>query len=533
MLRVLVVDDEPMSLRGISRLIGDSGDFEVLRAESGHEALSKMEMYRVDILVSDIEMPGIDGLGLLTKVKERCPFAKVIMLTAYDDFSYIQTSMRLGADAYVLKSDGDAAIVSALSKCAGEIEKELENKTVIEENSRAADNLLPFLQNSRLLSILEWMDRETAADAISETRLDFDVNKKTMLVYVSMSGKRNLDNSSRRFFAMERVIGVAEHHLSSYVKCFHATYDDQSIMFLLQPQSQSQSINSIYSYVKGMLELIQEQVYKTLHLSLGIIYDNFVEYDDIHKRSDRLHLLMSMLPLKDEDRALVDSLFLSESLFSSERTIVEETLAQEFQFAISSGNKDEVSKTIDDIFSSDDLCHTANLIAIWHLLSGILVEMYSNGHWEDLINDKEGFVALCSYQGISRTHDVLLRLALHLIDLEEKEESGRKGQLISAINNYISLNLHSSLSLSEIADCFHMNPSYLSRFYKQETGLNISDFIMSQRIRKAKKLLERPEFKINEIAQLSGFESSSYFSRAFRKSEGLSPQEWRDAKDVK
>ena len=182
MLRVLVVDDEPMSLRGISRLIGDSGDFEVLRAESGHEALSKMEMYRVDILVSDIEMPGIDGLGLLTKVKERWPFAKVIMLTAYDDFSYIQTSMRLGADAYVLKSDGDAAIVSALSKCAGEIEKELENKAVIEENSRAADNLLPFLQNSRLLSILEWMDRETAVDAISETRLDFDVNKKTMLV---------------------------------------------------------------------------------------------------------------------------------------------------------------------------------------------------------------------------------------------------------------------------------------------------------------------------------------------------------------
>ena len=93
--------------------------------------------------------------------------------------------------------------------------------------------------------------------------------------------------------------------------------------------------------------------------------------------------------------------------------------------------------------------------------------------------------------------------------------------------------MHGSLSLSEIADCFHMNPSYLSRFYKQETGLNISDFIMSQRIRKAKKLLERPEFKINEIAQLSGFESSSYFSRAFRKSEGLSPQEWRDAKDVK
>ena len=533
MYRVLVVDDEPMSLRGVSRLIVDSGDFEVLMAESGQEALSKMERYRVDILVSDIEMPGISGLELLTKVKERWPFAKVIMLTAYDDFTYIQTSMRQGADAYVLKSDGDAAIISALQKCADEIDKELEDKAVIEENSRAADNLLPFLQNSRLLSILEWMDKETAAAAISEARLDFDVREKTMLVYVSIGGNRNLDNSSRKFFAMERVIGVAEHHLSSHVKCFHATYDDQSIMFLLQPKSEAQSISSAYSYIKGMLEIIQEQVYKTLHLSLGIIYDNFAEYDDLHNRSDRLHLLMSMLPRKDEDRALVDSLFLSESLLSPGKTNVEETLVQEFKFAISSANKDEVSGIIENVFSSDELCHTSDMIAIWHILSGILVEMYSNGHWEELINDKEGFVSLCSYQGIKRTHDVFLRLALNLIDLEEKEESGRKGQLISAINNYISLNLHGSLSLSEIADCFHMNPSYLSRFYKQETGLNISDFIMSQRIRKAKKLLERPEFKINEIAQLSGFESSSYFSRAFRKSEGLSPQEWRDAKDVK
>ena len=124
MYRVLVVDDEPMSLRGVSRLIGDSGDFEVLMAESGQEALSKMERYRVDILVSDIEMPGISGLELLTKVKKRWPFAKVIMLTAYDDFTYIQTSMRQGADAYVLKSDGDAAIISALQKCADEIDKE-------------------------------------------------------------------------------------------------------------------------------------------------------------------------------------------------------------------------------------------------------------------------------------------------------------------------------------------------------------------------------------------------------------------------
>ena len=84
------------------------------------------------------------------------------------------------------------------------------------------------------------------------------------------------------------------------------------------------------------------------------------------------------------------------------------------------------------------------------------------------------------------------------------------------------------LSLITIADAVHFHPVYLSRIYKETSGMSLSDYIANQRLSAACSMLRSSQLQISAIARATGFTSSNYFSRWFRKRVGITPQEYRD-----
>lgn len=113
-------------------------------------------------------------------------------------------------------------------------------------------------------------------------------------------------------------------------------------------------------------------------------------------------------------------------------------------------------------------------------------------------------------------------------DIEEGKDSDKSSQLISRVCKYISNNYTSyDLSLDSVSDILGITPSYLSSLFKKCTGVNFIDYISNIRIQTAKELLKDPLRSAGEIAELSGYESASYFTRAFKKKTGLTPTEYR------
>jgi len=98
---------------------------------------------------------------------------------------------------------------------------------------------------------------------------------------------------------------------------------------------------------------------------------------------------------------------------------------------------------------------------------------------------------------------------------------------ISHIKKYIREHLSGDISLSRLSEVFYLNSSYLSRFFKRETSMNLTDYILNARIKKAKELLKQTSFPIFEIAKLVGIESPIYFSRMFKLETGKTPREFR------
>ncbi|MNI88343.1 HTH-type transcriptional activator Btr [compost metagenome] len=112
--------------------------------------------------------------------------------------------------------------------------------------------------------------------------------------------------------------------------------------------------------------------------------------------------------------------------------------------------------------------------------------------------------------------------------MQTMEQKKRADHTISFLEDFIKEHLDEDLSLVRLAELVYLNPSYLSRIYKQETGRNLTEFIDSIRLLKAKDLLKNDNMRINDIARRVGYETATSFTRFFKKATGCSPQEYRE-----
>jgi len=128
----------------------------------------------------------------------------------------------------------------------------------------------------------------------------------------------------------------------------------------------------------------------------------------------------------------------------------------------------------------------------------------------------------------SELKDALLARLIDLSDgFRRTEESGRKNSVVDEIARFIRDNYNRELTLQEIAEHFFLSREYVCRRFKQETGENLIDFLSRVRIEKAKELLVNPNLKIVDISQTVGYQDEKYFSKVFKKLEGVSPNEYR------
>lgn len=133
------------------------------------------------------------------------------------------------------------------------------------------------------------------------------------------------------------------------------------------------------------------------------------------------------------------------------------------------------------------------------------------------------------HESWQQAFDYLLHVGDMLFNLQSQEEERRARDVITVIQKHVQDHLHDpdEISLVRLAELVFFNPSYLSRLFKQVTGTNLSEYISACRMTRAKRLLENPDVKIQDVAELVGYGTATNFTRSFRKATHMTPQEYR------
>ena len=223
MARLLIVDDEPLILENLYVLFREADDMEleVYRAESAEKALSIMDDVAIDILITDIMMPGMNGLELQARAIERLPDIKVIVLTSYSDFSLIQAAQRNGSIDYVMKSEPEHVLMEAVQMTVAMLDAEILNRRRLSDLKSIQDELA---QVDRMFALAHFL--ETGDMPKQDTPFDLEGDMPAVVLTARTDSGSNAILAGRMGLAL----------FSGDMRAGYTLLPDGCLVMLLQPR---------------------------------------------------------------------------------------------------------------------------------------------------------------------------------------------------------------------------------------------------------------------------------------------------------
>ena len=241
---------------------------------SGSEALELLNEQQFDIVVSDICMPGISGIGLAQKIREKWPLCHVIFQTGYDDFQYVQQAIRQRVTHYILKSEGDEVLLAAIGECIRRLE----------EDARKQADLIRLQEENRVYKAMirrKQIQNLFRFDQEKEENFSIDLKKPVFLLAGRSSEK------------MEEAVGLAvdevlKEKIAYAVRSEMAWLDKKVIIWILQ-QEEKEDLPYATAVVKGMAEGFCHVLRYRFGIAFSFVFqEKEIEWSQVAEELERL-----------------------------------------------------------------------------------------------------------------------------------------------------------------------------------------------------------------------------------------------------
>ena len=494
-LTVLLVDDEPSTLVTLSTSIHwqQYGINTILTASDGNNALEIMSEQKVDLLITDIEMPHMDGLTLLSEVRVLYPETHLILLTAYGEFEYARKAIKLGVENYLLKP-------LHIEELEETIDKALDN---IYTNQKISKELFRNNIFSR------WLKGNISDAELSERATLLDVNLYLPeYCIVSVCKKKpgfSLTNYCKA--CTEKLLSVYETHYFC---------DKQNRYIFI--------IGGSNIIIEDLLDYFVEQATQMslTHLIALSVVNPVPDITDLPKSYQTACTLVDCADLSNPDMVILTQ---NQSAVQTENKLVQE-LHMIFNLHEEDLRSNSFCKLADELFMNmegNSLKEIPTLLS--HSLSRLFSQEFPNHPeaQEQLLQRIHLFTTFNSKETFSIAVIELLEYSYLLFNYYFEQLSPIIQSAISYIHNHYS----EGISIKEFCIKSKVSTPYLGYLFKKETGLFFNNYLTQHRICASIQLLLDTDLKINDIALAVGFSSPSYYISCFKKQTGLSPIKYR------
>jgi two-component system response regulator YesN len=533
MYRLMIVDDEPFTVDGLYEMLLDEKDIDldIYRAYSAEQAMGWLSRTKMDIVLSDIRMPEMDGLQLQQWIQSRWPRCKVIFLTGVNDIQFAQQAQRRGSVDYILKTEGDEAIVNSIRRASSAIQEDLRNEDLLIRAKGQLKELLPLLRREWFTTLVEQAGPATDNLPARLRELDAPLRPEEAVMLVCgrvdhWNERYSLSDQSLLLYAVQNIAEEFADRVAMLPVMLGGAY----FVWILQPKDASNTDwGELSAYIQGTLESIQQTCRELLQIPVSFIsYGSEASWENIAKI---FHLMKQNLILGLGNGQEMILLYRGE-----EHTVpaseVPALAITRIENAVEMGQKPVFLELLHELFQR--LPNKFTVYAqTYYAVAVILLNQWNKKNHNDTGDDTDAETTLRRLLDVNahktkeQAVQFLSEMGCNLIRHGKQDQDERTERMINKLNRYIVEHLDKDLSLAFLADVVYLNPSYLSNLYKTSTGRNISDYITELRVERAKTLLVESQAKVQEVALAVGFETAGYFSRFFKKHAGVTPQEFR------
>lgn len=523
-MRALIVDDEKHVREGIKLLADWEGNeiTEIYEASNGEDAIKIIRSLNPEIIFSDMKMPKMDGTQLLKWMDEHYCAGKTIVVTGYDDYHYMRKAMHYGSSDYLLKPIDPEMLNDTLIRVVNEWKaEEMERINKLSKN-QLINKMKPAYRDQKLTQIINnvpvdkfvWEEfRLTKAAAYTIGLLQV-----SNIAVEQFGGDKDIT-----FFTLLNIINEQLSKKSGGIAFRYITSKGEIVLLLKKNKKESLII------AKEIQISIQQLLGLTCTIALGIEVNSVVQLSLSYQHAKSMIMNRNVLRNNQEKIVMDNDEKEIKSLMDYGSSI---------KIAIQTGEMDAFHSLIGqiqtDFIQKQQLClrqlfHLENeyqmLSARWYKEFNLPFSLPTD--LEERIQpflDKEDVFQLEAYKDRKKRE-----IALFLRRVKRQNTRTSKN-IIQEIEKYIKVNFHREIKLQEISERFYISREYISRKFKQEYHINISEYLVSIRIQKAQELLENSNLKVYDIANLIGYQDDKYFRKVFKKIVGISPNEYREKK---
>ena len=529
---VLIVDDEQLIRQGLRarieylRIDVD----EIFEADNGLMALGIQDEHPIDLVITDIRMPDMDGLELIQEMQKKNNQIKFIVLSGYAEFSYAETAIRLGVKAYLLKPVSNDDLKDAFDKAYQEMEQTASIRQEVQMKKRM-DREKHVYQQEKALNAL-FSSRETSV--ITREQLcticgcDEQMWGRGQIFYLAVL------HINKESFEHQRFRPVDHELVRFTIRNIFEEIDAQCEKLLVNSLSDGRQLYGIFTLNdKKKLRMEVERIFlrmrSVLEKKMGIYLTVGVsrccsEVQGKEAAEARQALKQRIIYGKANIYFYEDIKILGEQEFPvSQLHLLEQYMAHNEIF--------KVKNLVQEIFSEELVKKygSAYLRIMWIRILNILLHHYDRRGR----NAAEIEKLLPSYnlpdqiQSNQEIRQKIVEMVMECVSTESVTDANARSKIQMAVG-YIQEHFGENLTVNDLAEHYGMSPNYFSSMFKKEMSRSAVNYITELRINQARELLYHSELSVVDISKKVGYEDSQYFFRVFKKYLGMTPLQYRE-----
>lgn len=525
MIKIMIVDDRPQFREYLKTCIDwNSYGFEICcEGKNGEDALIKAQEYYPDIVLSDINMPKMDGLELSEKLLELNPDIGIVLITGYSKFEYARKAVKIGVTDYILKPFEKEELIITLLKLQDNINKTYEAKLDKKNN-------LTILRNSLLNKILS-QEKNLDNDHLKKKFKSYGIHLNSTIFKVAVIDiDKTIESSNEieeNLLWKQNVSNILKEIVDTEGNHFTLTDFEGRIISIIEFGSDSEAKNfELDDYMK-LKDLVTEHLNFSITIGIGNVHEGF--YGLRKSYIEAINALNSMYYLGKNKIIKYDDIPHDNKKFGFYSTEINETLLKHLR----SNDLDKTIGTLKNVFfyAKKNNLYTENIkiihIGLMSLLLSFIVQSGKN------ISDIFGqdFSPYKEFENLTTEKDQqnwIIDLFTKTIKYNNKYKNTRSSIIAEKAKDFIMSNYSDEeLTVTGIARSQYINQTYLRSMFKKELNMTVSEYITKVRMEEAKKLLKEEYYKLSDIADMVGYKDPCYFSKSFKKYYGISPSKFR------